>query len=222
MRCPVLWFCDALHRRRRIAGSRLRVDRLFADACGIAVAEVDVRPTVQVELVVDARVGDRSRLPGAVQAPRRGRGIEVADAGVVDPAGVHVVLDDPRRGADPLHGGESSDRGNLRSRRLDVDDDAFVPENLDAVHLLQGTDRPRRAQGRPRRHARDSSAGLRAPAGRASRQLQPGCATRAGSSRPSELRRWKRSRHAARAWRAPCRCCQEPFRRSARRPCSQR
>ena len=125
--------------RRRVAGRDLRVDRFLADAGGIAVAEVDVRATVQVELVVDAGVGDRSGLAGAVEAPRRGRGVEVADAGVVHPAGVEVVLDDPRRGADPLHSRESGDRGNLRGRRLDVDDDAFVPENLDAVHLLQGT-----------------------------------------------------------------------------------
>ena len=98
-----------------------------------------MRATVEVELVVDPGVSNRSSLACAVQPPRCGGRVEVTNAGVVHPACVEVVLDDPRRGADPLHGRESGDRGNLRVRRLDVDHGSFVPENLDAVHLLQGT-----------------------------------------------------------------------------------
>jgi hypothetical protein len=73
-----------------VAGDGLGVVRLDAggEVAAVALAEADLRGAVVVRDVVDAGVGDRGGLAGAVEPAGQQRCVEIADAGVVDPGGL--------------------------------------------------------------------------------------------------------------------------------------
>ena len=191
-----------------------------------AVAEADVREAVAVGRVVDGRVGDGGGLARAGEPPGRGRRVEIADAGVGDPACVRVQQLELRLQVDPLDGGQGRDRRQLRGRRADVHDGAGVVHDRHARHLPRARARPPQGPGRRGTRRRGRSARPAARAAPCARSARWAGASRAGRSRSSGPRPTARDGRAAKALRGPCTWRRgrrrRPSRRPRRSPCSPR